>query len=70
MSQSKQAKREQFRVGAAEMGASADGASTLGGGGGGPVACSPGKFLDLASPKRTFRAFSERINKKMDEKLR
>ena len=34
MSQSKQAKREQFRVSEAEIGASADGASTLGGGGG------------------------------------
>ena len=38
MSQSNQAQRKQFRVGAAETGA-----STLGGGGG-SEACSPGKF--------------------------
>ena len=39
---------------------------TVGGSGG----MLPGKFLNLASPKRTFRAFSERINEKMNEKLR
>ena len=40
VSRSNQAQRKQFRVGAAEMGASAEGASTLGG----PGAWSPGKL--------------------------
>ena len=35
-----QARRKQFRVGPAEIGPSAEGASTVGG----PGTCSPGKF--------------------------
>ena len=31
-------------------------------GGEGPGACSPGKFLNLASLKRTFSAISDRID--------
>ena len=49
-----QARRKQFRGGPAKIGSSAKGTSTLGGLG----ACSPGKFWNLASPKRTFGALS------------
>ena len=55
LSESNQAQRRRFRVGAAEMGA-----SKLGG----PGACSPGNFWNLKSSKHTFRTFSERLTKK------
>ena len=61
-----QAQWKQFRFGPVIIGSSVEGADTQGG----VWACSPWKFWNLASLKCTFGTFSERISKKVNQKLR